>query len=158
MQPTSERAVGLNGELQFDGHFVTITRRGGRARTTVGRGEKRIPVGQITAVQWKDGGRLTRGFIEFTLGGANENRSAFGHQASDQMRNENAIVFIREQEPPFRALREAIEAAIAAFHTPAEPGAGSDLGTQLQQLSSLHAQGVLTDAEFQAAKARLLGT
>jgi hypothetical protein len=35
--------------------------------------------------------------------------------------------------------------------------AADDLGAQLQQLSSLHDQGVLTDEEFAEAKAKLLG-
>jgi hypothetical protein len=38
---------------------------------------------------------------------------------------------------------------------PAEPAA--DPNAQLQNLAQLHAQGVLTDEEFAAAKAKLLG-
>jgi hypothetical protein len=33
-----------------------------------------------------------------------------------------------------------------------------DLNTQIQQLAQMHSSGVLTDAEFAAAKAKLLGT
>lgn len=40
---------------------------------------------------------------------------------------------------------------------PAAP-AGSATIDQLKQLSDLHQQGVLTDSEFAAAKAKLLGT
>ncbi len=40
---------------------------------------------------------------------------------------------------------------------PAAP-AGADMNTQLQQLGQLHEQGVLTDAEFGAQKAKLLGS
>jgi hypothetical protein len=39
----------------------------------------------------------------------------------------------------------------------AAPDAAPDVTAQLQQLAALHAQGVLTDAEFSAAKAKLLG-
>jgi len=39
---------------------------------------------------------------------------------------------------------------------PAAPAAG-DPTAQLQQLAALHAQGVLTDEEFAAAKAKALG-
>jgi hypothetical protein len=39
---------------------------------------------------------------------------------------------------------------------PAAP-AGNDLTAQLQQLSQLHNAGVLSDQEFAAAKAKLLG-
>lgn len=43
--------------------------------------------------------------------------------------------------------------------TPAAPAAsaGDDLLAQLERLGQLHAQGVLDDAEFTAAKGRLLG-
>lgn len=38
----------------------------------------------------------------------------------------------------------------------AAPAAGDDMVAQLQQLATLKAQGVLSDAEFEAAKAKLL--
>jgi hypothetical protein len=38
---------------------------------------------------------------------------------------------------------------------PAAP-AGADMNTQLQQLGQLHEQGVLTNAEFEAQKAKIL--
>src|SRR4051794_27348243 len=40
---------------------------------------------------------------------------------------------------------------------PAAPPGGEDLVARLQQLSELHAQGAITDEEFSAAKAKLLG-
>lgn len=49
------------------------------------------------------------------------------------------------------------QAAIPAA-APAPPGGAPDLLAQLQQLAQLKEAGALTDAEFQAAKAKLLGT
>jgi len=46
--------------------------------------------------------------------------------------------------------------AATAPETPVAPTA--ELGTQLKQISDLHAQGVLSDDEFAAAKAKLLGS
>jgi len=40
---------------------------------------------------------------------------------------------------------------------PAAPAPGTDLTAQLQQLAQLHTAGVLSDEEFAAAKAKLLG-
>lgn len=40
----------------------------------------------------------------------------------------------------------------------AAPAAGPSVADQLSQLGDLHQQGVLTDDEFAAAKAKLLGT
>ena len=45
------------------------------------------------------------------------------------------------------------QAAAAAPAAPAEP----DQNAELQNLANLHAQGVLTDEEFAAAKAKVLG-
>ena len=47
-------------------------------------------------------------------------------------------------------------AASAPAPTAAAPAAGDDLMAQLNQLAQLHAAGVLDDAEFAAAKAKLL--
>jgi hypothetical protein len=40
----------------------------------------------------------------------------------------------------------------------AAPAAGPSMADQLQQIATLHQQGVLSDDEFAAAKAKLLGT
>jgi hypothetical protein len=40
----------------------------------------------------------------------------------------------------------------------AAPAAGPSVADQLQQIAALHQQGVLSDDEFAAAKAKLLGT
>jgi hypothetical protein len=40
----------------------------------------------------------------------------------------------------------------------AAPAAGSSMADQLQQIAALHQQGVLSDEEFAAAKAKVLGT
>jgi hypothetical protein len=40
----------------------------------------------------------------------------------------------------------------------ATPGSQPELKTYLRQLYTLHAAGILTDAEFQAASGRLLGS
>ncbi|GGE87759.1 SHOCT domain-containing protein [Mycetocola zhadangensis] len=42
-----------------------------------------------------------------------------------------------------------------AAAAPSSPG--GDLQSQLQSLATMHAQGILSDAEFTAAKAKLLG-
>jgi hypothetical protein len=57
-----------------------------------------------------------------------------------------------EQQPEQAAAPEAT----APPPAPAAPEA-DDLVTQLQRLGGLHAAGTLTDDEFAAAKARLLG-
>ncbi|MYV97262.1 DUF4429 domain-containing protein [Streptomyces sp. SID3343] len=152
---------GYNGTVTFDGEFVILTRKGFIARSTVGKGEKRMHIGQITAVQWKQPGALVNGFIEFTLPGGNEGRSQLGRQTRDAVKNENAVVVTRAQAAAFESLRKALEAAIAEQHqvVPMPPSGGADAGLaeQIRQLGELHRAGVLTDDEFTAAKIRLIG-
>jgi hypothetical protein len=54
------------------------------------------------------------------------------------------------------AQAQAAAAAPAPAAAPAAP-AGGDSSAKLQELANLHAQGVLTDDEFAAAKAKVLG-
>ncbi len=54
--------------------------------------------------------------------------------------------------------QQAYQAAPAPAPAPAAPAAAPSMADQLNQLADLHRQGVLSDDEFAAAKAKLLGT
>jgi hypothetical protein len=153
-------AKGHTGTVIFDGQFVTIVRTGALARMTVGKGEKRIPLRSITAVQWKKPGPFVNGFIAFTVAGGNENRSRLGHQTVDAVHDENSVVVMTTQEAVFLQLRAAIESAIATAHQPVQfpviAPAPPDVMTQLRQLGELRDLGVVTPEEFEAKKADLL--
>lgn len=60
----------------------------------------------------------------------------------------------RQQE---RAARDAPPPDRVYAAPPAASSADTDLVSQLERLGRLHAAGVLSDADFAAAKARLLG-
>src|SRR6478609_9366420 len=49
------------------------------------------------------------------------------------------------------------QAAAQAAQAPPPPPPGDDMIASLERLGALHSQGVLTDEEFAAAKAKLLG-
>jgi hypothetical protein len=53
---------------------------------------------------------------------------------------------------------EQQQAAVPAPRDPGEQPEPPSMAGQLNQLADLHRQGVLTDEEFAAAKAKLLGT
>ncbi len=53
--------------------------------------------------------------------------------------------------------QDAQQAAAAAAAAPPPPPQEDDATAQLQNLANLHAQGVLTDEEFAASKAKILG-
>jgi len=102
---------GVNGTVVFDGSMVVIRRSGAMARLTLGKGEKRIPLRSIAAVQFKPAG-MVRGFIQFTIPGGNERRSKFGSQTTDAAKDENSVLFNTGQQSAFEALRDAIEARL----------------------------------------------
>ena len=58
-----------------------------------------------------------------------------------------------QQPPPYQPEPDQPAAAAQAGPAPSSP-----MLDQLNQLAALHQQGVLTDAEFAAAKAKLFGT
>jgi hypothetical protein len=148
---------GITGQAEFDGQYLTIHRRGFRARSIIGKGEKRLHISQISAVQWKPAGAITNGFIQFTIPGGNERRSQFGSQTHDAVRDENSIVFSKKQQPDFEALRAALDVAIAQHHTPqAAAGPAPSIADELVKLVALRDQGVITSTDFETAKARLL--
>jgi hypothetical protein len=64
-----------------------------------------------------------------------------------------------DQDERISALEQQQAPPEPAPQAPAPPApAGSPMLDQLNQLSALHERGVLTDEEFTAAKAKLLGT
>lgn len=149
---------GHNGTVTCDDTFVTITRKGALARMTVGKGDKRVPIASINAVQWKPAGAMVNGYIEFSMGGGNENRSKFGSATVDAGKNENAVLFTKKQMPEFETLRAFIENKIVARHAHAGQSAqvAPDLAGQIKQLAELRDQGILSSDEFDAKKADLL--
>lgn len=61
----------------------------------------------------------------------------------------------QQQAAMQQAAAEAVAAQQAAAPAPA-PAGGDDMMAKLTQLAQLHAQGILSDDEFAAAKAKLL--
>jgi threonine dehydrogenase-like Zn-dependent dehydrogenase len=87
----------------------------------------------------------------------NKQAAAQQEQAADQAAFESQQQIAQMQQQ--MAALQAQQAAGAAGVAPAAPTtSGADLMTQLQQLTQMKDAGALTEAEFQAAKAKLLGT
>lgn len=86
-----------------------------------------------------------------------------GHQAdkANQAAQAQAYEAQQQQAAMDAAAAQAVANAQAAAPPPAPApaapaGGGADLMSQLNQLGALHAQGILSDEEFSAAKAKLL--
>lgn len=150
---------GYNGTIVFDGQAVRIERTGFVARTTLGSGSKTIPVRQITAVQLVPAKLGFRGYIEFSIGGGVERRATFGKRTEAAGRDENSVLFSRQDNLAFAELRAAIESAMfAATEHGAAAAQPADLPDQLRRLADLRDTGVIGSDEFTTAKARLLGS
>lgn len=151
-------AKGQSGTLAFDGTFVTISRTG-LARMTVGKGDKRIPIASVSGVDWKPAGMLVNGYIQITMPGGIERRSRAGSRTFDAAKDENSVVFTKGQQAQFEQVRQAIEQAIAQRMAPqpvvVQPAQAS-VADELAKLGALVQQGLLTQQEYEAQKARLL--
>ena len=160
LPPGVMRCKGRNGTVTFDGTWVVIDRsKGFFARTTVGKGEKRIAVNQITSVRWKKPGSMMVGYISFSLPGGVETRSGFGSQTYDAAKDENAVLVERKHTDEFLALKEKIEEAIAqrgAPQTSPAPAPPDDPAEALKKLGELHDSGLLTDEEFATKRAAIV--
>jgi hypothetical protein len=91
-------------------------------------------------------------------GGIRGRQDAKAQQASEaqayEQEQQQAQVDAAAQQAAAQQAAYAQQAAPAP--APAAPSGGDDLMAQIQQLAGLHSQGILSDDEFAAAKAKLL--
>lgn len=81
-------------------------------------------------------------------------------QAQDQHQQQQHEAQQQQAQMQAMAQQAAAEQAAlqqAAAPAPAATTPGGDMMAQLQQLAAMHGQGILSDEEFAAAKAKLLG-
>jgi hypothetical protein len=112
-------------------------------------GQKRVPVQNIKTVSWKEPGTLTTGFMEIAVLGE-PTPSPF---ASPNVQHQNRFIYDRKDVERWRTLKSWIEGQIGGHETSA-PASTAD---ELRKLADLYKEGLLTDAEFEAHKAKLLG-
>jgi hypothetical protein len=117
-QQQAVTAKGANGQISFVGKVLIISRKGAAARLTVGKGERRIPLSAIQAIQWKPLGSLVSGFISFTIAGSLDRNVGFGRATWNAVDDENAVVFKnKKQEAEMIQLRDAVQQALAERQT-----------------------------------------
>jgi hypothetical protein len=146
-------AEGNGGHLWLYEDRVLIKHFGFRGLMTKGflKGDKEIPLEQITAVQWREPGALWLGHIQFTIvGGTSDTKNA--------SQDENAVMFEKAREPEFRMIKGEIDQRRTALRrgTAPAPAAVVDVPAQIRELAKLRDDGLLTSEEFAAKKADLL--
>ena len=90
------------------------------------------------------------GTASATAGAVNRHQQAKAQEQADAAAYQEQQAAAQYAPPPPQQYAQAPAA-------PAAAPAGDDLITKIQELAQLHQQGILTDAEFAAAKQRLLG-
>lgn len=92
---------------------------------------------------------VVAGTANATVGSMNSKQAGKAQAAADQQATQQAALEAQAQVAEMQAQLAATQAA-------PPPPAGDDLMTKLQQLADMRAAGILDDAEFAAAKAKLL--
>ena len=147
------QAKGHNGQIQFDGVNVTISRKGVLGFLTQGlKGDKVIKASAITSVQFKKVGMITSGYLQFSLMGGGESKGG----VFDATKDENTVMFVKKQEQDFERIRDAVQAVLNApvVGAVAQPS----VVDQLEKLAQLRDRGVLTATEFEVQKTKLLAS
>ena len=117
------------------------------------KGTKEIPFASIVAVQFKEAGTVFSGFIQFTIPGGVESRGGVFAAAKD----ENTFMFAHTTNNAMaREIKEYIDSAVQRARVPQVAAPVANISDELQKLAKLRDQGVLSEAEFNTAKKRLL--
>lgn len=149
------KLTGVNSELEVFEDKLTITPKGVSGFLSHGvKGVKTIPFRSITAIQFKEAG-LMSGYLQFTLSGGQESKKGIMSAASD----ENTFMYAQKRDnAAIEEVKNYIESRTGSVRPPAQ-SAPSAIGVadELVKLAGLRDQGVLSEAEFQDAKAKLMG-
>lgn len=99
-------AKGINGSLVLGKGYVEIKRKGFMAFATQGlKGNKKIAINQISAVQFKPCGMFSNGYIQFSFIGGRESKAGLFGAVQD----ENSVMFNKKQQSIFEEIKEKIE-------------------------------------------------
>lgn len=151
------RVQGTHAVLEVYENKVTIKPKGFDGFIIHGlKGTKEIMFSSIAAIQHKELGTFTSGYLQFTIPGGNENVGGL----FDAVKDENTFMFSgKRNNAQVIKIKNYIEAAIMKLRSPQAPAPAptNSLSDELQKLAELRQQGLLSEAEFQAAKQKLIG-
>lgn len=103
-----EAIKGVNGQILLTPKRIIIQRKGFVAWSSQGtKGDKEIPIKNITAVQFKKPS-ITNGYLQLSILGAVENTGGTWSAGND----ENTVMFNSNQEHNFKEIKRYIDAFI----------------------------------------------
>jgi hypothetical protein len=143
------RVEGSNGSVELLDDHIVIRRKGVMNILTQGiQGDKSVPLNAITSVQFRAAGAFMAGLIQFTIKGGREFRGGMMEATKD----ENAVLFTRDQQKGFERIRDSVQNIIA------KPNASTNApnADELLKLADLVDRGYLTKDEFEQRKRDIL--
>ena len=147
------RAKGANGELKFDGDVVTVEKSKMIRDELMGnymQGVKTVRVEDLTSVSFQPVRFGLQGYIQLCVVGVTPPRD---HR--EMMRDLNTVFFEKRQQTEFESLNQALNQAIKEQVGSKAPVSSSPLD-ELKKLKDLLDAGVLSQAEFEAMKTKLM--
>jgi hypothetical protein len=142
-----------SNELELTDTSVVIRNRGALNAMAAGiSGEREIGIGSITGVQLKLGGFLP-GYIRFSYAG--DRPFAGGLYAAAQ--DPDVFMFNKSGNDQVLALKKLLDEKMRALKSHPLPPQTFSLADEIAKLAKLKDEELLTGAEFDAAKKRLLG-
>jgi len=148
---------GVNGQLDIFENKLTIRRSGMMAKMTQGlfTGEKDIFFYQIGSIKVKWGTAFTNGFIQLAPTGGIEHKRGLTKPTPD----ENTVMFRKSANEEVGKIKDYVEGRIADGVAGRGVGGGAQpsVADELQKFADLRAKGIVSEEQFQAMKAKLLG-
>lgn len=146
---------GVNDQLEVYPQKVTIKRKGMMAKMTQGffAGEKDIYYRQMGSVKVKWGGMMTNGFIQFAPTSGVERKRGLTKQTQD----EKTVMFSKSSNDLVAKIKGYVEGQISGASQVA-PQAATSVADELRKFAALKESGAISEEEFQAQKATLLGS
>lgn len=100
---------GKGGSIVYDDKKIIIKRKGFMAFAAHGiKGDKTIPIKNITSLQFKETIKFGRGYIQFSIMGGREAKGGMFQGIYD----ENTVQFTYRQQSDFKKMKEYIEEKI----------------------------------------------
>lgn len=101
--------VGRNGQIKLTRKRVIIYRKGFWGFMSQGvSGGKEIPINRITAVQFKEAGGITTGFLQLSILGGIESAGGVFNAAND----ENTVLFEPHQQKDFEEVKRYVDSVM----------------------------------------------
>jgi hypothetical protein len=142
--------------LELRGDTVTITKRGlANALASGMNGARTIQISSITAVQMKTAGMLTPGYILFSYAGSKPFMGGVWEATQDP----DTFLFGKDLTGQVAEFKTLVEKKMRESKQPAPAPVNNSSGTltdELRKLAEFKNQGILSQAEFEAAKKKLL--